>query len=177
MKKILLTALALLLIICAAVSLAEGTPSIVLEEVEQAITDVPGITVVKTDATEETAAIMESLFALGAENVLSAIPEEIAAAIPEGFTEVNEITTQKIVGDISELTQLSVTYTFTAPYKVGEKVYLVICIPGENGEAEWITVEGEADADGNVVATYDKDTLAKLANNEFIVMVVNKKSL
>lgn len=175
MKKILAVALTLILALAASGSLAEGVPSINVTMIEKVSTDIPEVVIVKTEDTPATEEIKETLMALGSENTLSLIPEEVASMIPEEFTSVNEISTQKVEGDISTVEEITVVYTFTVPYAADEKVYLLIGIPMEDGTVEWILLEGQTNEAGDVVVTYDKEMLAKLGSKEFLVVVINKK--
>lgn len=177
MKKFLVVTIALMMILTAVVSLAEGapSPSINATVIQKAVTNNPNIKVVRVEDTAATKEINDVLMAADDENVLSVIPEDITLMLPEDYSKVNEISTWEIEGDISAIEEISVLFTFTVPYETSAKVYLLIGIPAAEGTVEWILVEGQASEAGDVFVIFNKDILTKLDNSEFVVVVVNKK--
>ncbi len=108
-------------------------------------------------------------------SALDVLPKEIRDQLPEGYTQVNEIGSMKLEGDLDSLDQLpelKAAIKFDTPYDEGEIVYLAIGIPGEE-ETEWVLLEGLGNADRDVEVTFDHDTLVKIGAKTFAVMAIS----
>ena len=186
MKKILALVLALMMVLSAVAALAEeGTPSITPGDIETAVTNNPKVKViVNAPDSEQTAAIKEQLLNGDEEAAIEYIKESVSgeagsavAAIIDKYT-VDEVQTQVIGAepeDLKELNSLTVTYTFNTKYDKGETVYILIGIPGEGTDVEWVLLQGTADEEGNVTVTFDEALLAKLGTDEYVVVVISEK--
>jgi hypothetical protein len=101
-------------------------------------------------------------------DVLDALPEEIQEELKEeGLTAVNEMVTVKFPADSKNLT---FKMKFQTPYKAGQTVAVLIAVPGKDGNVEWISVNGIATGDGEVVFTFDEATYDKVAGQEVVVV-------
>ena len=176
-KKLVVIMLILFTILASAVSFAaQGSKE--NQNISGGTVEEESIEIIKTTDTESTKSIKDLLIkAQKAGNVLDAFPQEIKDLIPEENTEVNEMETVRLVGDLTGLKELTLTYKFETPYKLNEKVTVVLGIPSDTEESgiEWTVLEGVGDKDGNVVFTIDKETLEKVQNNPFVIIPVSKK--
>ena len=181
MKKIIALVLALMMVLCAVSALAadsksnnnigNGTVVTGNEKTEEEVK------IVKVGDTAATKAIKDAVTAaFQGGNVLDAFPDAVKAQLPEDAATVNEMDTYQLDGDVSGMNSLTLVFKFETPYPEGEEVTVLLIIPAaeEGGEAEWITLKGKANADGDVVVTVDAATLAKVQNNPFVVIPVSK---
>jgi hypothetical protein len=101
-------------------------------------------------------------------DVLDALPEEIQEELKEeGLTAVNEMVTVKFPADSKNLT---FKMKFQTPYKAGQTVAVLIAVPGKDGNVEWVSVNGIATGDGEVVFIFDEATYDKVAGQEVVVV-------
>ena len=108
-------------------------------------------------------------------DALKGLPEAVVATIPAERNTINEMKCYKLVGDVSGLAGLEMKFKFDTPYDEGEEVTLLIGISAPDAEeVEWLTLEGKANANKEVVVTVTKEQLAKISNNPFIVIPVSK---
>lgn len=128
------------------------------------------------DDNEATKALKEKLAAaLEAGDVLSALPEDVRAEIPEGYTNVNEVVTYKLDKVPEGTTSLTLNFKFETLYAEGEKVIVAFVIPAEDeGEDEWILLEGIGQADGSVNVTLNEENIEKIVGKEVTVIVISK---
>ncbi len=109
-------------------------------------------------------------------SALDVLPQELRDQLPEGYTQVNEIGSMKLEGNLDNLdgtAELKAAIKFETPYDENEVVYLVIGIPGEKGN-EWVLLKGVTNAKRNVEVTFDHDTLMKIGTNTFAIMAVSE---
>ena len=182
MKKIIALVLILMMILSITTAMTEDSPKVKPSadtKNDTSTTTNTGTTytapkeslrVVLTDDNVVTAELVQKLTDAGADKVLDEIPEDITKTLPAGFTAVNEISTWKVVGDIEKVNSAEVTFKFTSPYTKGDTVYLLIY----TSDKEWLKLAGKADDEGNIVVTFNKDTLTRLGNDPFVVVVVSK---
>lgn len=177
MKKLVVIMLIFSLTLTSAVSLAaQGSKE--NQNISGGTVEEESIEITKTTDTEKTKKVKEVLFkAQKAGNVMEAFPQEVKDLIPEENTEVNEMETVRLVGDLTGIKKLTLTYKFETPYDLNEKVTVVLVIPSDTEETgiAWSVLEGVGDKDGNVVFTIDEETLAKVQKNPFVMIPVSKK--
>ncbi len=173
MKKILALVLALVMVLTAVSALAADSPENPggktgggeTKETELA-------TVADTDATK---AIKEELKkAAESGDVLSALPADVKAKIGEEFTKVSEMVTIKLAQGLDAKKGLIIKKAFQTPYKSGEKVTVLLAVPGADGKVEWVVLEGTANADGEVVFVIDEAIYNKIAGTEIVMVPVSK---
>ena len=184
MKKILALVLALVMVLSAVSALAADSP-----ENPGGKTGGGGATGYSVDTTEETKeielatvadtdatkAIKEELKkAAESGDVLSALPADVKAKIGEEFTKVSEMVTVKLAQGLDAKKGLIINKAFQTPYKSGEKVTVLLAVPGADGKVEWIVLEGTANADGEVVFVVDEATYNKIAGTEIVMVPVSK---
>jgi hypothetical protein len=153
----------------------EGETEATSEEVELAKELAKTAEVAEAVASDsaDSAAIKESLVAAAKDDVLSVLPEEIQEELKqEELTVVNEMVTVKFPKDPKSLT---FKMTFQTPYKAGDKVAVLIAIPGKDGKVEWISVEGISIGEGEVLFTFDEATYIKVADQEVVVVPASAK--
>ena len=183
MKKILALVLALVMVLTAVSALAAGSPEnpggktgggatgYSVDTTEET-KETELATVADTDATK---AIKEELKkAAESGDVLSALPADVKAKIGEEFTKVSEMVTIKLAQGLDAKKGLIVKKAFQTPYKSGEKVTVLLAVPGADGKVEWIVFEGTANADGEVVFVVDEATYNKIAGTEIVMVPVSK---
>ncbi|MBQ9210448.1 MAG: hypothetical protein IJ153_02010 [Clostridia bacterium] len=191
MKKIFALILALALVLTAVSAFAAGSKTNNDIATSTASTGSTGSTSAKEDASEAddeeitsdilddndaTKALKEKLAAaLEAGDVLSALPEDVRAEIPEGYTNVNEVVTYKLDKVPEGTTSLTLNFKFETLYAEGEKVIVAFVIPAEDeGEDEWILLEGIGQADGSVNVTLNEENIEKIVGKEVTVIVISK---
>ena len=106
--------------------------------------------------------------------MLSALPDDIKAQIPEELTKVNEMVTAEFVGDTEAVAgDVECTILFETPYEADQDVAVLF---GQMGgeEVAWTVLEGKTDADGAVVVTVPASLIKDLGNNPFVLAVVSK---
>ena len=183
MKKILALVLALVMVLTAVSALAAGSPEnpggktgggttgYSVDTTEET-KETELATVADTDATK---AIKEELKkAAESGDVLSTLPADVKAKIGEEFTKVSEMVTIKLAQGLDAKKGLIVKKAFQTPYKSGEKVTVLLAVPGADGKVEWIVLEGTANADGEVVFVVDEATYNKIAGTEIVMVPVSK---
>ena len=186
MKKILALVLALVMVLSAVSALAAGSPenpggktgggatgysADTTEETEET-KEIELATVADTDATK---AIKEELKkAAESGDVLSALPADVKAKIGEEFTKVSEMVTIKLAKGLDAKNGVTVKKAFQTPYKSGDKVSVMLAVPGADGKVEWIVLEGTANANGEVVFVVDEATYNKIAGTEIVMVPVSK---
>ena len=180
MKKILALVLALVMVLTAVSALAAGSPENPGGKTGGGTT---GYSVDTTEETKETEladtdatkAIKEELKkAAESGDVLSALPADVKAKIGEEFTKVSEMVTIKLAQGLDAKKGLIIKKAFQTPYKSGEKVTVLLAVPGADGKVEWIVLEGTANADGEVVFVVDEATYNKIAGTEIVMVPVSK---
>ena len=177
LKKLVVIMLIFSLTLTSAVSLAaQGSKE--NQNISGGTVEEESVEIAKTTDTENTKKIKDVLFkAQKTGNVMDAFPQEIKDLIPEENTEVNEMETVRLVGDLTGIKKLTLTYKFETPYGLNEKVTVVLGIPSDKEESgiAWSVLEGVGDKDENVVFTIDEETLAKVLNNPFVIIPVSRK--
>ena len=104
------------------------------------------------------------------DDVLSVLPEEIQEELKkEGLTAVNEMVTAKFPKGLDSK-NLTFKVSFQTPYKAGERVAMLIAVPGKDGKVEWISVTGTATGEGEIVFTIDESTYNKVAGEEVVLV-------
>jgi len=170
MKKTLALVLALVLTLTAVAALAASSPesggqktynyNAVSATVE---TETKLTAIGDTDATRK---IKEDLKAAADNN-------ELAEVLPlEGeYSEVNEMVTVKIpAGSIYKIFKVA----FQTPYKVGEKVQVLIGVPQEDGTTLWISVIGTVNDKNEIVFTLSDADYNKVAGKEVVIVPASK---
>ncbi len=186
MKKILALVLALMMILTAVSALAAGSPenpggkttggcttgyTVDTTEEEAKEDEIEAPTVADTDATK---AIKEELQkAAESGDVLSALPDDVKAEIGEEFTKVSEMVTIKIAEGLDAKKGLTIKKKFQTPYAAG-KIKVLLAVPGADGKVEWIALNGNVNADGEVVVVIDEAIYNKIAGKEIVMVPVSK---
>lgn len=183
MKKILALVLALVMVLTAVSALAAGSPENpggktgggatgYSDDTTEETKEIELATVADTDATK---AIKEELKkAAESGDVLSALPADVKAKIGEEFTKVSEMVTIKLAKGLDAKNGVTVKKAVQTPYKSGDKVKVMLAVPGADGKVEWIVLEGTANANGEVVFVVDEATYNKIAGTEIVMVPVSK---
>ena len=132
----------------------------------------PELQVVPADETTETLAA-EVQEAADSGDVLSLLPEELKAEIPEGFISLADLVSAKLVNFRNQAGEVSVRMMPEIPYEAGTEVYVVIMVPGEEGPL-FFGAEGTAVKDGSLRIRLDAEILKNLKDKTFVVMVLSK---
>jgi len=173
MKKILALVLALMMALTAFAAIAEDVASPVEESLVGTDNEAVAVTEEVPAFAEAVVAEMAAAVANG-ESELSVLDEDTQAAVAAIVgedAEVSEIVTMTVTGEAADQ---EVTFSFATAYEAGAKVALLVGVPAGE-EIEWTAVEGVANEDGTVTATLPAALVAKLADTEAVVMVVNAK--
>ena len=194
MKKILALVLTLVMVLCAVSALAESGDSKRLPDSQQ--TDVtpatpatPGtpyyggaakqeeeLTLkILDEATEESQVVLDAFkAAFDAGDVLSALPEDVRAKIPEELTQINEMVTAEFIGDTEKVNgSYECTIIFETLYEADQDVAVLFGKLGGE-ETAWTVLMGRTNADGAVVVTVPADVIRNLGNDPFVLAVVSK---
>ena len=151
MKKALALILAAVLALVCVSALAENSKE--NEDISQVTTDTDKVSVENGEDTPAGTDLKNKITeAQAGGNAVDALPDEIKAKLPEGFTVINEMNTYKLSGNPEEAPDpVKMTFKFETPYENGEKVMLVVAIlRPEPEEIEWLVWEGTGNADGDV---------------------------
>ena len=132
----------------------------------------PELQVVPADETTETLAA-EVQEAADSGDVLSLLPEELKAEIPEGFISLADLVSAKLVNFRNQAGEVSVRMMPEIPYEAGTEVYVVIMVPDEDGPL-FFGAEGTAVKDGSLRIRLDAEVLKNLTDKTFVVMVLSK---
>ena len=144
-----------------------GTATVTTEKEDEAAE----VGLSSTSDTDATSAVKKALKdAADAGDVLAAFGDEVE--LEEIYTEVNEMVTVKFPENAKTLT---FKVGFQTLYKADEIVKVVIAIPGENGEVEYITAVGKADGKGSIVFTLSEDNYNKVAGKTVVLIPVSEK--
>ncbi len=181
MKKVLSLVLALVMVLCAASVLAEGSKTV--DDNEGATNNGGGygggagaaaaeeaISLVFTDDSEETAALIKQFKdAFDAGDVLAPLPEDIKGQLA-GFTTVNEMRTAYFTGDTSKVTApQSFDVAFNTQYEEGSEVKVLL-----NKGGAWTVVGGAGNAAGGITLEFAPEFIKAMGNDPFVLMVVSK---
>lgn len=173
MKKILSLVLAMVLVLTAVSAFAEASKTnLNIPVVEDNAPEVE--VMLPEEEIPAVAAVVESLKAAAdGGDVLSALPEEIRAALPEDQKNINEIAPIQFIGKEEEIkNDLVVTTKFTTLYTPGEKVTVLLARVNVD-PVEWFAFEGTVQEDGSVQFVIPADTVKTFLNEDMAVAVVS----
>ena len=173
MKKILSLVLALVLVLTAVSVFAEASKTnynipVVEDNAPEVVVQLP------EEEIPAVAAVVESLKAAAdGGDVLSALPEEIRAALPEDQKNINEIAPIQFIGKEEEVkNDLVITTKFTTLYTPGEKVTVLLARVNVD-PVEWFAFEGTVQEDGSVQFVIPADTVKTFLNEDMAIAVVS----
>ena len=173
MKKILALVLALALVLTAVSAFAEASKTNVnIPVVEDNAPEVEVL--LPEEEIPAVAAVVESLKAAAdAGDVLSALPEEIRAALPEDQKTINEIAPIQFIGKEEKVKHdLVVKIKFTTLYTPGEKVTVLLARVTVD-PIKWFAFEGTVQEDGSVQFVVPADTVKTFLNEDMAIAVVS----
>ena len=173
MKKILALVLALALVLTAVSAFAEASKTnLNIPVVEDNAPEVEVL--LPEEEIPAVAAVVESLKAAAdGGDVLSALPEEIRAALPEDQKNINEIAPIQFIGKEEEIkNDLVITTKFTTLYTPGEKVTVLLARVNVD-PVEWFAFEGTVQDDGSVQFVIPADTVKTFLNEDMAIAVVS----
>ena len=173
MKKILSLVLALVLVLTAVSVFAEASKTnqnipVVEDNAPEVVVQLP------EEEVPAVAALVESLKAAAdGGDVLSALPEEIRAALPADQKTINEIAPIQFIGKEEEVkNDLVVTTKFTTLYTPGAKVTVLLARVTVD-PIEWLAFEGTVQEDGSVQFVIPADTVKTFLNEDMAIAVVS----
>ena len=178
MKKILSLVVALVLVMAAVSALAEGSKTgadIPVATVANNNADAAeAVSLVIVDDTEESAALIkvfQDAFAAG--DVLSPLPEDVRAQIPEEQKNINEMVTAQFVGDVDKLEgTLKVNLKLDTPYEKDQKVTVLF---GKLGDpVAWKVFEAAGMEDGSIEFILPAGDVMEMGNDPFVLAVVSE---
>ena len=173
MKKILALVLALALVLTAVSAFAEVASKTNLD-IAQVEDNSDAVEVKFAAESAEVAALVEAVKAAAqAGDVLSVLPEEIRAALPEDQKNVNEIAPIQFAGKAEEITEdLVIKTKFETPYTPGEKVTVLLARVTVD-PIQWFAFEGTVLEDGSVQFVIPADTVKTFLNEDMAIAVVS----
>ena len=173
MKKILSLVLALVLVLTAVSVFAEASKTnynipVVEDNAPEVVVQLP------EEEIPAVAAVVESLKAAAdGGDVLSALPEEIRAALPDDQKNINEIAPIQFIGKEEEVkNDLVITTKFTTLYTPGEKVTVLLARVNVD-PVEWFAFEGTVQDDGSVQYVIPADMVKTFLNEDMAIAVVS----
>ena len=191
MKKLISLVLSLVLCLTAVSAFAQSSPTNVEPGAKPAEVTVEAELVWEdtsvTELTEEQEGmkIAAELVVAGAmlldPNAL--VGEDAGVVIPENFrTILSESTVHKFtVGDAYKdtLDTLTLVYSFQTKYNEGETVYVLLAILDDTDEEgdEFYILEGKANADGDVVVTFDEKIIKALDGKLYIPFAISEDGI
>ena len=139
--------------------------------------ETPEVSVKFIDDTEASAAAIKAFAdAKEAGDILSPLPEDVKALVPEGFVNINEMLTAQFEGEIDKVSDdVILNIKFETSYAGKDKVIVLFGIlpAEEGGEIEWQAFEGAGKEDGSVDVTVPKAFFDKVQTNPFLVGVIS----
>ncbi len=173
MKKALALVLAVMMILGCACALAENSKG--NQDINQGTTDKADIGMEKITPEGKLAEAIDKITeAQKAGDALNGLPEDVKGKIPEENKTINEMVCYKLTGDVSGEKEFTLIFKFETPYEKGQKVTLLLGIAPADADVEWLVLEGEGNADGDVEAKVTEAELTKISNNPFVVIPVSK---
>ena len=175
MKKILSLVLSLVLVLTAVSAFAEASASKTNLNIPVVEDNAPEVEVLlPEEEIPAVAAVVESLKAAAdGGDVLSALPEEIRAALPDDQKNINEIAPIQFIGKEEEVkNDLVVTAKLTTLYTPGEKV-TVLLIRVTVDPIEWFAFEGTVQEDGSGQFVIPADNVKTFLNEDMAIAVVS----
>ena len=106
-------------------------------------------------------------------DIMSILPDDIKAQLPEGISTVAEAITMTL--DNYDESMGAVTLKISPnnkTYTRGEKATVVIALPDENGGYTFFYIEGEGQADGTFSLNIPAETAKALAGKTFVTMIL-----
>ena len=190
MKKILALVLSLVMVLTAVSAMAAGSKT--ADDQQNAVVVAPAVVknVVGNAAVEDTQTLkildvnsdavqaIIDLFAAANEagDVLSVLPDDIRAQIPEGLTKINEIVTAQFDWNTDVTGSVTLKIGFKSEFEEGQNV-AVLFGKLTGTDVAWTVAEGTTEKDGDVVkvkVTIPADLVKSLGNEPFILAVVSK---
>ena len=207
MKKILALVLSLMMVLVAVSAMAADSPgknkqNAAVEVVEEAQAAAPAaaapaaapaavnkaadnaadedtltLKILETNSDAVQAIIDQFAAANNSGDVLSVLPDDVKAKIPEGLTNINEIVTAQFEGDTTKVSgTVILKITFLSEYEEGQDVAVLFGkLTATN--VEWTVAEGKTVKDGDVVkvqVSIPAELVKSLGNEQFALVVVNK---
>ena len=109
-------------------------------------------------------------------DVLSVLPDDVKAKIPEGLANINEIVTAQFEGNTDVTGNVTLKIAFMSEFEEGQDVAVLFGkLTGTN--VAWTVAEGKTVKDGGVVkveVTIPADLVKSLGNEQFVLAVVSK---
>lgn len=173
MKKILALVLTLVMILTAVSAMAgdsKKTQDMTYGTINTGNAAVP-VGVAKVTPTKALQEIMDQVKAAGGRKGL---PADVDAKIPAERTNINEMGTFALTGDVDKVSEAELIFTFATKYPEGEEVTVLIIVDMGDKGVEWLELTGKANSNGDVVVKLTSDQLAKISNNPFLVLPVSK---
>jgi hypothetical protein len=110
-------------------------------------------------------------------DVLSVLPDDVKAKIPEGLTNINEIVTAQFEGDTTKVSgTVILKITFLSEYEEGQDV-AVLFGKLTATDVEWTVAEGKTVKEDDVVkvqVSIPAELVKSLGNEQFALAVVSK---
>ena len=176
MKKILSLVVALVLVLAAVSALAEGSKTgadipVATVVNNQAKEEVKLVIVDDTEASAALIKVFQDAFAAG--DVLSPLPEDVRAQIPEEQKNINEMVTAQFVGDVDKLEgTLKVNLKLDTPYEKDQKVSVLF---GKLGDpVAWKVYEAAGMEDGSIEFILPAGDVMEMGNDPFVLAVVSE---
>lgn len=169
MKKILAIIVSLVLATCSVSALAaDSKTNSDIANVETKTSKAAALKIEIAKEEPEDFKALKEIFANAAEvgNVLTALPEEVKAELPENATRINEFIPLRIAGYRNEMGAVIAKFSFETLYIEGQTVIGALFV-----DDEWILVEGTVNEDGSVSFSFDGELAVRL-NNRIIALAV-----
>ena len=187
MKKILALVLSLMMVLVAVSAMAADSPDAAKKqnaavEVNKAADNAEDeetltLKILETNSDAVQAIIDQFAEANNNGDVLSVLPDDVKAKIPEGLTNINEIVTAQFEGDTTKVSgTVILKITFLSEYEEGQDVAVLFGKLTATG-VEWTVAEGKTVKDGDVVkvqVSIPAELVKSLGNEQFARAVVNK---
>ncbi len=173
MKKLLCLVLVALMALSAVTAFA--TNSKTNEDITTTTTtpeQVPDIIII--DDTEASKELKETFKAAAeAGDILSPLPDDIKAQLPEGLTKMNECVTAILNANRTTVGDIVATITFQTPYEKDTEVAVLIGYQ-EGNEWKFIVLEGTVKEEGKVTFVLTEKLQDVLENKEFVIAILSK---
>ena len=187
MKKILALVLSLMMVLVAVSAMAADSPAAAKKqnaavEVNKAADNAEDeetltLKILETNSDAVQAIIDQFAEANNNGDVLSVLPEDVKAKIPEGLTNINEIVTAQFEGDTTKVSgTVILKISFLSEYEEGQDVAVLFGKLTATG-VEWTVAEGKTVKDGDVVkvqVSIPAELVKSLGNEQFALAVVSK---
>ena len=155
------------------ISVTDVTDTVDETELTEVTEPDEGAILKQTDETTETTALKASIEgAVASGDILTILPDDAKAKIPEGISRIDGMMTMTLYNYEDSMGAVSLKILQDGEHTGIGEVTVVIALPDGNGGCTWFVVKGERQEDGSLVLNLSADIAKALAEKIFVTMIM-----